>query len=219
MYKDAVVNSINQIIDEINKRKEGSDSAAATYRDTPLLKQFNELIESGFDEEKDSLLIAFNGYLFLSEQYTSLGRLSISADYLFKALLIAAALWNKYSINLNETSEVVYRLLRDRNFYVDDDCDDVLEILKKTPLLDQKSMEEMFQARMKRRRNLKNDPVEMSKEYLDVIDEVEEKIEKNRKSFGMGSCHEYWELKERFLLEKGIKWRSPAILNPRVLFD
>ena len=56
MYKDAVVNSINQIIDEINKRKEGSDSTAATYRDTPLLKHFNELIESGFDEEKDSLL-------------------------------------------------------------------------------------------------------------------------------------------------------------------
>lgn len=219
MYKDAAVASLDELAEEINKRKEGRDSIAASYLDVPLLKEFAQLLESGLDEEKDSLLLAFNGYLFLSEQYTSLGRFSISADYLFQALNIAVTLWSKYAIKLQETSDVIYRLLRDRNFYVDDDCNDVLEILKKTPLLDQKSIEDMFQKRMNRRRNLKQDPIEMSEEYLAVIDEVEEKIEKNRKSFGMGSCYEYWELKERFLLEKGIKWKSPALLNPRVLFD
>jgi len=219
MYTQSVVASLDKITNEINQRKEGRDSVAATFRDTPLLKQFAALIENGLDEEKESLLLAFNGYLFLSEQYTSLGRFSISADYLFRALLTAVNLWDKRSIKQKEISDVIYRLLRDRNFYIDDDCNDVLEVLNKTSLLDKDSIDKMFKERMNRRRNLKNDPVEMSKEYLDVIDEVEEEIEKNRKCYGMGSCHEYWALKERFLIEKGIKWKSPAILNPRVMFD
>ena len=59
----------------------------------------------------------------------------------------------------------------------------------------------------------------MSEEYLAVIDDVEEKIDKNRPLVGMGSCHEIWDLKYQYLLEKGIRWKSPQILNPRVMFD
>ena len=70
-----------------------------------------------------------------------------------------------------------------------------------------------------RRRSLKHDPVEMSEEYLAVIDEVEEKIDQNRTMRGMGSCHEIWGLKYEYLLEKGIHWKSPSVLNPRVMFD
>ena len=72
---------------------------------------------------------------------------------------------------------------------------------------------------MNRRRNLKHDPVEMTEEYLAVIDEVDEKIEKNREYHGFGSCHHVWSLKTDYLAEKGIVWKSPVVLNPRVRFD
>ena len=68
---------------------------------------------------------------------------------------------------------------------------------------------------------LKYDPIEDSKEYLDVIDEVERKIYdqiKDEPCF-MGFCFRYWTLKRTILLEYGIEWRSPAIMNPRVHFD
>jgi hypothetical protein len=84
----------------------------------------------------------------------------------------------------------------------------------------QKEMLEKFEDTvMKRRRNLKHDPVEMTEEYLAVIDEVDEKIEKNREYHGFGSCHHVWSLKTDYLAEKGIEWKSPVVLNPKVRFD
>jgi hypothetical protein len=61
--------------------------------------------------------------------------------------------------------------------------------------------------------------VEATEEYLAVIDEVDEWIEKNREYRGFGSCHHVWRLKAEYLAKKGITWRSPAALNPRVRFD
>ena len=46
-----------------------------------------------------------------------------------------------------------------------------------------------------------------------------EKIEKNRQHHGFGSCHHVWSLKTDYLAEKGIEWKSPVVLNPRVRFD
>lgn len=37
---------------------------------------------------------------------------------------------------------------------------------------------------------------------------------------GMGFCHLFWETKQQILLTKhGIKWRSPAQMNPHTRFD
>ena len=80
-------------------------------------------------------------------------------------------------------------------------------------------MDDVFDTVMNRRRNLKHDPVEMTEEYLAVIDEIDEKIEKNREYRGFGSCHHVWSLKTDCLAEKGIEWKSPVVLNPRVRFD
>ena len=110
-------------------------------------------------------------------------------------------------------------MLRSRNHFIDDDCLEIYQKVKDSGLLENEVLEKVYQDRMSRRRNLKADPIEMSEEYLAVIDEVEEKIKKNRKHFGMGSCYEYWNLKEEYLLEKGIRWKSPHIMNPRVMFD
>ena len=157
-----------------------------------------------------NLSFAYDVLVFISEQYESMGRFSVAGIYRLEALKIAEGLDRDFD-------EMLYAILCDRNYYVDDDCDDVRVIVDK--LLPEKTIEKLFNSIKRRRRSLKHDPVEMSKEYLDCIDEIEEKIEKNRTYSGLGSCHEMWDLKYRFLLEKGIVWKSPAVLNPRVMFD
>ena len=118
---------------------------------------------------------------------------------------------------MSDSSGLVYNALKARNYYVDDDCDDI----RKTALvfLEKSVADDVFTTVMSRRRNLKHDPVEMTDEYLKVIDAVEEKIEANRQTHGFGSCHEIWDLKRKYLAQHGIKWSSPATLNPLIRFD
>lgn len=196
---------IIELIEQIKKRKEGRDSIAATYYDSPDLKELVKLVSL-----EKNLSFTYDVLVFISEQYESMGRFSVAGIYRLEALKIAEGLDKDFD-------EMLYAILRDRNYYVDDDCDDVRAVVDN--LLSKEVIEKRFTAIKRRRRSLKHDPVEMSKEYLDCIDEIEEKIEQNRTYRGLGSCHEIWDLKYRFLLEKGIVWKSPAVLNPRVMFD
>ena len=69
---------------------------------------------------------------------------------------------------------------------------------------------------------LKHDPIEDTAEYKAVIKDVEKELDKllKDKPKGMGFCHIYWYEKKRILKEKyGINWKSPALMNPRVIFD
>lgn len=69
---------------------------------------------------------------------------------------------------------------------------------------------------------LKKDPVEWTKEYEAVIDKAEEKAnaELADEPRGMGFCHSYWHTLTNILFDDyGIVWRSPAVMNPRVMFD
>lgn len=68
---------------------------------------------------------------------------------------------------------------------------------------------------------LKYDPVEDSEAYLAVIDEVERRLYEELKDEprGMGFCFRYWSAKRDILEEYGITWRSPKMMNPRVMFD
>ena len=68
---------------------------------------------------------------------------------------------------------------------------------------------------------LNYDPVEDTPEYKAIKDELERKIKARiGENCGMGYCHLYWSTKRAILAaDYGIKWRSPAELNPRVLFD
>lgn len=69
---------------------------------------------------------------------------------------------------------------------------------------------------------LKKDPVEWSARYEEVIDEAELLIDKMVADHprGMGFCFAYWHAKAEVLSSKfGIEWRSPSVMNPRVMFD
>ena len=116
-------------------------------------------------------------------------------------------------------NNLFYDYLKERNYYVDDDCLDVIETVKKHQLISEESLNNIVSIVYKSRRSFKHDPVEMTTEYLSVIDEVEKEIFKKRTVFGMGACHEIWALKEEALAKRGISWMSPGMLNPRVMFD
>ncbi len=207
--------AIETLIQEIEGRK--GDSRSATYRDSPALFKIAQLLNKVAIESKDDLKIAFQCNRYLAYQYRSMGRASVAAIYGEAAIKAAKRLLQEHGELLEETEEVFRGLLGDRNRFVDDDCDDLRDLI--SGLLPEKQIEETYAYRLGHRRHLKADPIEMSEEYLAVIDEVEERIEKNRKYHGMGSCYETWALKEQYLLEKGIRWKSPHILNPRVMFD
>lgn len=69
---------------------------------------------------------------------------------------------------------------------------------------------------------LKRDPIESTPEWRKINAEVEKELDEIFKDHprGMGFCHLYWHEKARLLKEKyGIDWRSPARMNPRVMFD
>ena len=68
---------------------------------------------------------------------------------------------------------------------------------------------------------LKFDPVERSEEWEKCIYEVEAECDKRLKNErkGMGFCFSYWSTKKAVLAEFGIEWDSPAVMNPRVMFD
>ena len=192
-----------------------------TYLAVPYLRETEEIVEAQLALEspydKVTLLDSATIMRYLAEAYDRLGRFAVSVRYYKRAIELAATLYTMYGEEMQDSSGMIYNALKARNYYVDDDCEDIREqalVFISTDIVD-----DVFDTVMKRRRNLKHDPVEMTEEYLAVIDEVDEKIEKNRQHRGFGSCHHVWSLKTDYLAEKGIAWRSPVVLNPRVRFD
>ena len=192
-----------------------------TYQAVPYLKETDELVNDQLASEepydKVTLLDSATIMRYLAEAYDRLGRFAVSVRYYKRAIELAAKLYTMYGEEMQDSSGMIYNALKARNYYVDDDSEDIRE--QALIFIPKDIVDDVFDTMMNRRRNLKHDPVEMTEEYLAVIDEVDEKIEKNREYRGFGSCHHVWALKTDYLAEKGIKWRSPDVLNPRVRFD
>lgn len=70
-------------------------------------------------------------------------------------------------------------------------------------------------------RLLKFDPVERTKEWEAVIFDVEKECEELLKDEPrcMGFCFSYWSARTAALSARGIDWKSPLLMNPRVMFD
>ena len=68
---------------------------------------------------------------------------------------------------------------------------------------------------------LKFDPVERTEKWEKCIYEVEKECDRKlrNESRGMGFCHSYWSTKRAVLAKHGIKWSSPSMMNPGVMFD
>ncbi|MBR1879000.1 MAG: hypothetical protein IJ814_08390 [Paludibacteraceae bacterium] len=70
-------------------------------------------------------------------------------------------------------------------------------------------------------RMLKSDPIEWTKAYEEAIDDADKEAYANLTDAprGMGFCFGYWAEKRKALAKRGIEWRSPGEMNPRVMFD
>ncbi len=206
---------------ELIEKNDDYNAYELTYLAVPYLKETEEIVEAQLALEtpydKVTLLDSATIMRYLAEAYDRLGRFAVSVHYYKRAITLAGKLYTMYGEEIKDSSGMVYNALKARNYYVDDDCEDLRELA--LVFLTRELTDDVFDTVMKRRRNLKHDPVEMTEEYLAVIDEVDEKIEKNREYRGFGSCHHVWSLKTDYLAEKGIKWHSPDVLNPRVRFD
>lgn len=70
--------------------------------------------------------------------------------------------------------------------------------------------------------HLRRDPVEYTWEWENIYYDVEDKLNYRFANAPrqMGFCFQYWEAKRELLEnEYGIKWRSPSLMNPGVMFD
>ena len=217
-YSKETEKRLTELLGEIESHKE-HEYAAATYKDVPALKEIVQLVERQLagDSDESTLVdsIAVLGYV--ADRYDSLGRFAVSSKFYNQILSLALSLKQQYGTDTDSIDGYLYAALQARNFYIDDDCDDLAVVA--TELMNADDAERIINERKERRRSLKHDPVEMRDEYLAVIDEIEEKIEKSRTTYGHGSCFEVWSLKKSYLLESDIEWHTPAELNPHVHFD
>ena len=202
---------MDEKVDALIKKITKKDKAEKykSWEISPLLKEMSQLIE---DSEPSEDL--YKNYIFIGIKYSRMGRTALSLKYYQKALDLA--LEYKYT---DELMKVIYYVLSDRNYFYDDDCEDITNRVKDNPLVDQKKYEEIYRGVMRSRRDFKHDPVEMSDEYLNAIDDVERKLANAKIPNQMGSCYKYWSLKRKYLLKKGVEWRSPSAMNPDILFD
>ena len=210
---------LRELFEKIEKNGD-YNAYALTFRAVPYLKETDEIVTAELSSgrcDKEALSDGIAVLRYLAEAYDRLGRYAVSADYYKRAIVLTAELFTKYGEAVRDSSGMVYNALKARNYYVDDDCEDLRAVSEN--FLSADIAEDVFNTVMSRRRNLCHDPVEMTEEYLAVIDEIEERIEKDRLYHGFGSCYHVWSLKTDYLAERGIVWHSPAVLNPRVRFD
>ena len=69
--------------------------------------------------------------------------------------------------------------------------------------------------------HLLRDPIEWTAKWENVIDEAERKAYSRLKDYprGMGFCFSYWAELRDALMRLGVEWRTPQMMNPRVMFD
>lgn len=211
------IDRIVELYNLINNNK-SHEFAAPTYKDSPYLREMAEITERWSDDDADVLEEKIPVLWFLTECYDSMCRAGISVKYYKMQLEAHVKLMKLKAYTADETEHLescFYLAVKTRNYFEPDDCADLCEIVFGS-VSEDKMQELLVSAQKNRREFIKIDPVEKTEKYLAVIDEVEQKVDENKT---MDFCLEHWNLKAAYLAEHGIRWRSPAQLNPRVKFD
>ena len=203
---------------EIEGRKEHS-YAAATYKDLPTLREIekilNEKLQAEHPCDRDTLVDSIFAVRFLGSAYESMWRIAYAVKYYKWLLELQVDLYTRFQEHDKQCADDYYTALRARNYYTADDCADLVELAKKL-LSDNKRKQTEIQV-FEHFHPLKHDPVELTDEYLGVIDEVEKIMdEKDAKKL-----HPFTqaELFQALLCERGVEWKSLMELNPGIHFD
>ena len=126
-YSKETEKRLTELLGEIEGRKE-HEYAAATYKDVPALKEIVRLVEEQLAGDSDESTyvdsIAVLGYV--ADRYDSLGRYAVSAKFYNQILTLALTLKQQYGTDTDGIDGYLYAALQARNFYIDDDCDDLV---------------------------------------------------------------------------------------------
>lgn len=216
-YTQPEIDRLIQLKDEIEGRKEHA-YAAPTYLDSPALAEMSAIVAGNTEESEDVLEDKITVLDYLTDCYDDMGRTGISVKLYGQLLEAYAQLAQKRELSEEEKENLkntFYCAVLARNRYIKDDCEDLVQFVSQ--LIGDEKVKHCKKAVTERIRILpKLDPVELTDEYLAVIDEVERKADEQCET---KICHEYWMRKESILREYGIEWSSPASLNPKIMFD
>lgn len=203
-----------------------------TYRDSKNLKELYKIVLPFLENNEinhDELIKLTNILIYIAIKYDRMKRPGQSIRIYYNVLNCFSILFNKYkekymgnsslfNTNLNYIN-IIRKTIEARKSFYNWNLDEIVSICK--TFLNEEEIEKYIYLESKSIIITLNDPIEMTDEYLNIIDEVEPKINEEYDklpNLGFGMIHFYWEIKKRILEEYGIKWRSPKELN-NVIFD
>lgn len=192
---------LERIIEIANKVIHSGENNMALHRNIPLVKQAFE----DFKALPDSVEGEFTKY----EKICYLDQLADNLnEYECPRFLISL---REYQLSLFESISP-----EETGNLKPEDIEEELQKLR--DYIDESiSVEEFCR---KYHKSLKFDPVERSEKWEEVIYEASEKaIQECGEPGHMGYCFGFWSALSAALAEYGIDWRSPARMNPRVMFD
>ena len=94
-------------------------------------------------------------------------------------------------------------------------------LFKYTWTLDPGMTNELYQRLFGKDVSLRFDFLQLTPEWEKAIYDIEKETDKELEgeSRGMGFCFHYWSVKAEKAEQHGFQWRSPHLMNPRVMFD
>ena len=221
-YTDVEFKRAADIIKAIESRVEEAYPHRYSYLDVPLLTELIGIVEKHTDDtDFESVEENEADLRYIAETYAKMGsRDALSAKYYTKMLAYSAILGKAYYADneeyLEQLREDLHEAIIERNYYSADKCSDIIGI--GSELLSESEMAEIYNKAMSDK-HLKADSVEASQKFLDIIDEADRYADEHLEYRGRGSCHKLWRFKKDFLAKHGVKWKTPAEMNPDVRFD
>ena len=217
-YTEISVKRIMELMKEIASRKEHSN-AATTYKDVPALQEIDKIIKEQMALEvpcdRDTLVDTIFAVRYLGSAYESMWRIVYANEYYKQLFELHFDLYRRFGEKDEELADDYYIALRARNYYGKDECSDLIELAKE--ILPVKKRLDIEKQILEDYHPLKHDPVELTEQYLAVIDEVERRMDipKNK------NIHPFvWNERFQALLQQyGIEWLPITSLNPGWHFD
>ena len=217
-YTEERLKRIIELIKEMESRKEHK-YAAATYRDVPALRELDSIVKEQLDSEHPHTLGTLTDSIFavryLGNAYESMWRIPYANKHYKWLLELHGELYRLFGEKDDECSDDYYGALRARNYHADDSCPDLAELAK--AFLPDKKRLDIEKRVLVDSRPLRHDPVELTDEYLAVIDEVDRRMDTEdcKKVHPFVRNQIFCDL----LREYGIEWEPLTSLNPGMHFD
>ncbi|MBQ9950028.1 MAG: hypothetical protein IJO93_04850 [Clostridia bacterium] len=175
-------------------------------------------------------------YMFLADDFTFIPYLPLAVECYMSALKCASQ--SEDETLMGEIPELVYKIAKFRNiiardrFYANNAClvqntgnpenrvYDACEDIDTNGKITAAQIRELVNAAAETAcRTLIASATEHTDEYLHLIYDMNESVfsnfseeQKNDENF----CHAYWAAKKMYLKSKGMKWETPAKLNPKL---